>query len=120
MTIQRKILGKWGEEKAKEYLLSQGYVLIEENWRTRYGELDLIMLDQGTVVFIEVRTKSNLHYGKAIESIDQRKQHKLLLTAQAFLQSKKWWDRPIRFDMVSLDKIQGVYHIQHVKDIINY
>ncbi|MFV9509882.1 YraN family protein [Tepidibacillus sp. LV47] len=119
MTHQRKVLGKWGEEKAKEYLLNQGYILIAQNWRTRYGELDLIMLDQETVVFVEVRTKSTSDFGKASESIHHRKQQKLLYTAEAFLTSKKWWNRNVRFDLISIDKIEGKYQIQHIKNIIH-
>ncbi|WP_339063366.1 YraN family protein [Tepidibacillus marianensis] len=119
MTIQRRNLGKWGEETAKKHLLNRGYLFIDQNWRTRFGELDLIMMDKETVVFIEVRTKSNSQYGFALESINQRKRQKLFQTAQAYLQSKKCWERPIRFDLISIDKIQGKYQLRHIKDIIH-
>jgi len=119
MTVQRQSLGKWGEETAKKYLQNRGYHFIDQNWRNRYGELDLIMMDKDTVVFVEVRTKSNSQFGFALESVNIRKQHKLLLTAQAFLQSKKWWEYKVRFDLISIDKVQGKYQLRHIKNIIS-
>ena len=118
MSYSRKALGNWGEETAKQYLIDKGYFLLDQNWRTQVGELDLIMLDRGIVVFIEVRTKSTSQFGTAIESINYKKQQKLLVTAQSYLQRKKWWNRTTRFDLVTIDKIKGNYQIEHLKNII--
>lgn len=71
--INKRSYGKWGENKAKEYLLNIGYVLIAENWHNRFGEIDLIMLDNEVVVIVEVRTKSNNNFGSGIESINEKK-----------------------------------------------
>lgn len=119
MTKERKSLGEWGEQKAKQLLLDQGYKFITENWRNRFGEIDLIMLDQDRVVFIEVRTKSNNAYGSGIESINYRKQNQLRKMAAAFLQYKNWWDYSVRFDVISVDKDNENYQIHHFKNVLN-
>lgn len=119
MTERRKELGKWGEHKAKEYLLSLGYTFIAENWRNRFGEIDLIMLDHKTVVFVEVRTKSNPHYGYGFESVNLKKQQQVQRMASIFLQSRNWWNHSTRFDVISIDKIEEVYQLKHLKNVIN-
>lgn len=119
MTERRKELGKWGEQRAKEYLLSLGYTFVAANWRNRFGEIDLIMLDHETVVFVEVRTKSNHHYGYGFESVHLKKQQQMQRMASAFLHSKNWWNRSIRFDVISIDKIEEVYQLKHFKNVIN-
>lgn len=119
MSEQRKILGDWGEKKARDYLLGKGYSFLEANWRNRYGEIDLIMLDQGIIVFIEVRTKRENGYGLGFESINLKKQKQLIKMANAFLLSSNWWEYSVRFDVISIDKIEGVYKLKHLKNVLN-
>ncbi len=118
MTHQRKRLGGWGEQKAKEYLLELGYQLISQNWRNRLGEIDLIMFDGIIVVFVEVRTKKSTQYGLGFESVNMKKQQQLLKMANSFLQANKWWDVPIRFDVVSIDQHQDRYQLRHMKNVL--
>ena len=120
MKDKRQLIGKWGEQKAKEFLLKKGYTLIAENWRFRYGELDLIMLDQDqeTVVFVEVRTKTGSSYGAGYDSLNHRKIQKLRITAKAFLHSNKWWNRSVRFDLISIDQENEGFKLRHLKNII--
>lgn len=118
MTDNRKILGKWGEQKAKDYLLSEGYRLLAENWRNRYGEIDLIMLEGETVVFVEVRTKKNNNYGYGFETVNKKKQEQLLKMANMYLSAKKWWNRNIRFDVISIDAENGRYKLRQIKNVI--
>jgi len=118
MKDERKKLGQWGEQKAKEYLLAQGYTLLEENWRNRFGEIDLIMLYKDIVVFIEVRTKTSNNYGTGLESITERKLKQIRKMATSYLQLKQKWDQSIRFDLVAIDKTIDTYNIQHIKNIL--
>src|SRR3546814_12710077 len=68
------------------------------------GELDLVMLDGDTVVFVEVRYRKNTQWGGALDSIDARKRQKLIFAAQYFLQiESRWADYPCRFDVVAID-----------------
>lgn len=118
MVDQRKNLGKWGEQKAKEYLIKQGYHFITGNWQNRLGEIDLVMKDRETLVFIEVRTKRSHKYGTSIESINEKKQQQMVKMANAFLRYKQWWEIPIRFDVVTIDQHEGVYQLRHHKNVI--
>lgn len=114
----KKNLGNWGEEKAEKFLLDKGYFLIDKNWQNKFGEIDLIMLDEEIVVFIEVRTKSNAYYGTAIESIDVRKQKKLILMANVYMNHKKWWEKSYRIDIISIDKNGEKHELNHIINAI--
>ncbi len=119
MTRARKELGSWGEEQAKQYLIKEyGYKLLNQNWRNRAGEIDLIMLDRDTLVFIEVRTKSSITYGTSIESLTPQKKNKLKRMASHYIQYKNCWEREIRFDFIAIDKLQNETKITYIKEII--
>lgn len=77
--------GAVAEQTAADYLIQQGLVVVERNFRCRLGEIDLIMRDGNTLVFIEVRQRASQQFGGAIASIDSRKQQKLIATAQLYL-----------------------------------
>jgi putative endonuclease len=95
--------GKAAEHYACRYLEKQGLKLIEKNYRCRYGEIDLIMRDKKTTVFVEVRYRSNPNFGSGAESINARKQQKLVTTANHFLQhNRQAMNHQCRFDVISL------------------
>ncbi len=77
--------GAAAEQVAADYLIQQGLVLVERNFRCRLGEIDLIMRDGQTLVFVEVRLRASSQFGGAAASIDGRKQQKLIATAQMYL-----------------------------------
>ncbi|MFK5969447.1 MAG: YraN family protein [Candidatus Marithrix sp.] len=95
-------LGQWAEEIAHIYLCKQGLQPVERNYRCKIGEIDLIMLDEKTLVFIEVRYRKSQRYGGSLASIDTRKQQRILTTATIYLQSKQL-DQQCRFDAVLID-----------------
>ncbi|WP_079226631.1 YraN family protein [Pseudomonas putida] len=100
--------GQAAETQALEYLQGQGLQLLARNWRCKGGELDLVMLDADTVVFVEVRYRLHADFGGALGSIDGRKQKRLVRAATLFLQKEsRWADHPCRFDVVAL---QGSRH----------
>jgi len=98
----RRSLGLEGENTALEYLLCKGYELLARNYRCRLGEMDLVMRDQGRVIFVEVRTKSTLSYGTGLESITYRKRTKLRRVAEQFLARYSLQGADLRFDVVSI------------------
>lgn len=101
MSIKR---GFAAEEVARQYLLKNGLKLVESNYRSRGGEIDLIMYDGDYLVFVEVRARNSQAYGGALASIGLQKQQKILRTALLYLSVKKLHDKhPIRFDVVALD-----------------
>lgn len=91
--------GAQAEQLAAQYLHQQGLKLIQANYHCRFGEIDLIMQDGDTHVFVEVRLRSSTAFGGAAASIDARKQAKLLKTAQFYLSGFKRIP-PCRFDAV--------------------
>ncbi|MFQ6350798.1 YraN family protein [Pseudomonas sp. R11F] len=96
--------GKDAELQALQYLQRQGLRLLAQNWLCKRGELDLVMLDGDTVVFVEVRYRKHAQWGGALASIDGRKRQKLILAAQVFLQAEhRWADSPCRFDVVAIE-----------------
>ena len=103
MTDRRHASGRAAEQHARSHLEQHGLRLLFQNWSCRCGELDLVMLDGDTVVFVEVRYRRHAAWGGALESVDMRKQHKLIKTAQLFLQKETRWARsPCRFDVVAI------------------
>lgn len=96
-------LGQKAEENAYRFLEKQGLKLLERNYRCFFGEIDLIMLDDDEVVFIEVRMRTDTHFITPIESVSLNKQKKIIRTATHYLQKKKWYDQvPCRFDIVGI------------------
>lgn len=95
--------GSLAEDLAAQHLMAQGLTLLQRNYRCRMGEIDLIFEQGPRLVFVEVRHRSRSHFGGALESIDARKQQRLLRTAQHYLLCRQSAaKRPCRFDAVIL------------------
>lgn len=96
-------IGNRAEILAKDYLVSQGLVFLQQQYRTRCGEIDLIMKEKNELVFVEVRYRKNAQYIDPVETISYTKQRRLIRTAQYYLQYRKWTDNvPCRFDVISI------------------
>lgn len=106
MKINENNAGLEAEKLAATFLIERGLKLVTQNYHCRFGEIDLIMKDGKTLVFIEVRLRSNNQFGSAASSITIKKQHKLILAAQHFLQqhSEKSGHPACRFDAVLMNK----------------
>ncbi|MCK5639590.1 MAG: YraN family protein [Gammaproteobacteria bacterium] len=95
--------GQQAEERACRFLQDKGLKLLTRNYSCRQGEIDLVMHDNDMLVFVEVRYRSNKHYGSAVESVDSRKQAKLIRAAQHYLQQHRQAARnPCRFDVIGI------------------
>lgn len=110
--------GTTHEEYAKEFLQSGGLKPLVSNFYSRFGEIDLIMLDHTTLVFIEVKYRNNSSFGTAIASVTRPKQKKIIKTARFFLsQNKKYNEWNCRFDVIGIDEKQdGKKHIHWIKN----
>ncbi|MFZ3204052.1 MAG: YraN family protein [Pseudomonas sp.] len=96
--------GKAAEELARLHLQQHGLKLLAQNWSCRLGELDLVMFDVDTVVFVEVRYRRHSAWGGAVESVDARKREKLTRAAMHFLQQEsRWAKHPCRFDVIAIN-----------------
>jgi len=99
--------GVKSEQQALHYLQTQGLSLICQNYYCRFGEIDLIMLDQDTLVFIEVRYRKNNDFGGALASITKRKQGKIIKTAKHYLAQLE--NEPYcRFDAIAIEQQSNV------------
>src|SRR5262249_5715418 len=103
MTFQRQQLGIVGEELAARELASRGYAILERRYRTRYGEIDIVAEDGGTLVFVEVRARAGGEVGRAAESVTDGKKRKVTAMAVEYLARHHIADRPCRFDVVAID-----------------
>lgn len=96
-------IGQRAEGWALTHLEEHGLRLVARNWRCRYGELDLVMLDENTLIFVEVRYRAYQQWGGAEASIDSRKCQRITTAAQLFLQEhSQWADWACRFDAVAI------------------
>ncbi len=102
MTTQQ--LGPLAEEAAWQFLRSKGLTLVARNFSCRLGEIDLIVSDSGTLVFVEVRLRNNPNYGTGAETVTPRKIKRIINTAQFYLQKHPLAvDADCRFDVISMN-----------------
>ena len=113
---RNNIVGAWGESLAAEYLRKKKYALVAMNYKTRYGEIDLIVWNRKFLVFVEVKLRKSDSFAAAADFVDSRKQNRLRLTAQMYLSEKPTLLQP-RFDVVEIYAPQG---IESKKPIINH
>jgi len=102
----KRRVGNKAETLALDHLIQQGLSLIEQNYLTKLGEIDIIMLDKttDTLVFVEVRYRKNTSYGSSIETVTRAKQQKLIRTAQQYLQKHPNYQHFLcRFDVVGVE-----------------
>ena len=98
--------GAQAEQWAVQYLQQHGLKLVAQNYRSRFGEIDLIMQDGTSLVFVEVRLRRNVNFGGAAASIDANKQQRIIRTAHQYLAGLSHTP-PCRFDALLLDDMKG-------------
>jgi len=117
MTTQRIQLGQSGEEEATAFLKRQGYKILQRNFRSKLGEIDIIAKDGATLCFVEVRTRTSEWHGHPFESITPRKKQKLIKTALTYLKLNGLTDTDARFDVVAvIPQEQGGFDIEIIKN----
>ncbi len=99
----KKLLGRVGEKKAVDFLKGKGYKILETNYKTHIGEIDIIALDKDTTVFIEVKLRANYDYGSGAEAVNAKKQEKYFKVATEYLLRTNKMDTPCRFDVVEIE-----------------
>jgi putative endonuclease len=118
LTVDRELLGRWGEKRSGRFLKKKGLKVLTRNFSCKCGEIDLIMVDRdGSIVFVEVRTRAGEDFATAEASITSVKKARLLKTARFFLAKHRIEDRPFRFDVVTIVLGQsGGEQIRHYKN----
>ena len=122
----RAELGQWGERQARLYLEAQGYGISTINFRCRTGEIDIIAIDGGEIVFVEVKTRRGASFGLAEESIAPVRAERLVAVAEEFLQSRSAFpydsETPWRIDLVcvNLDSGGRLLNVNHIKHAVEF
>lgn len=98
----RQVEGDAAEDRALHYLQQYGLTLMQRNFRCKGGEIDLIMQESGALVFVEVRMRADTRHGGAAASVTARKQARLIIAAQVFLQRYRM-PPACRFDVIAID-----------------
>ena len=133
MKTDKQALGKWGEQRAAEFLTRRGYEIIERNARTKYGEIDLVASHYETdlpasdsasekhkpaIVFVEVKTRSSMSFGYPEQAIDARKQEHMHAAALAYLQDHPHLGEDWRIDVISIRRLRSrpaeIVHFENV------
>jgi len=110
--------GAAAEDRALLFLQEQGLKLVARNWRCKAGELDLVMRDADTLVIAEVRSRGRADYGAAAETVDWRKQAKLVrATRVLFAARPDLAEHPLRFDVVTLDRDGNVEWLREAFEV---
>ena len=103
LLADRKLLGQWGERRSEKFLKRKGFRTLTRNFSCKSGEIDLVMVDtDGTVVFVEVKTRADESFGPSESAITAGKKAKMVRTARYFLATNEIEDRPLRFDVVAV------------------
>lgn len=102
MTKKRQSLGRDGELRARRFLERRDYVIVEENYRTRRGEIDLIARHGETLVFIEVKARRTISHGHPFEAVTPKKQHQLSMVALEYINRHGHENSLARFDVVGV------------------
>ena len=100
MLNQHQQYGRKSEDMAAAYLKNQGFVILQRNYRTRLGEIDIIARDGQTIVFVEVKARKTDNTGSVKSSITQNKKIKITRLAQCYLKQSRTYDAKVRFDVV--------------------
>ena len=95
-------MGTQGEADARAFLTGKGVKVLETNYRRPTGEIDIIARQGKTLLFVEVKRRSSLRYGRPAEAVNRQKQAHILRTAQLYLQEKRLTDAPVRFDVIEV------------------
>ena len=115
--MYKKNLGNKGEAIASDYLKKIGYEILDKNFRTRYGEIDLIAGDGEEIVFTEVKTRRNSNFGYPEEAVGEKKIEKIIKVANAWLEEKEKFDNSWRIDIIAIELNVQPPKITHIKNI---
>ena len=110
--------GKSGEEIATQYLIKEKYKILERNFKSKQGEIDIIALDKQEIVFVEVKSRTSKAYGNPKDAVDTKKKKHIYNTAQYYTYIHNLEDAPIRFDVIEIYIMNKVYKINHIKQAI--
>lgn len=122
MSRYNKDLGDFGEYVAADFLEAKGYRILERNYHTHGGELDLIIEDKKHLIFVEVKTRQSTKYGMPAEAVNWKKQQHMLTATRAYLHQNPT-KKEIRFDIIEIlalmvDRAPRLQSINHIENAV--
>ena len=115
--LDYKHIGKFGEQKATDYLKKQNYTIIDRNFICKQGELDIIAQDDKEIVFCEVKTRNNFNFGKPVDAVNKEKKKHILKAAKYYLYKNNLENNFIRFDVIEVYIRKNGIFINQIKNI---
>lgn len=116
MLNRRQLIGKTGESIAARFLRNKGYRILEQNYRTRLGEIDIIARDRETLVFVEVKARNSHNFGNPKSSITLHKQRKISMVALQYLKATDQTRTKARFDVIAICGAEKSPQIELIKN----
>jgi putative endonuclease len=116
MINKRQQFGKKSEDMAAKYLKKNGYKILQQNYRTKLGEIDIIAKDRDTIVFVEVKSRRSLQFGNPKWAVTPKKQRKISMVALYYLKSTKLSHVRARFDVVCIHRMNDKNEIEIIKN----
>lgn len=116
--INKRKIGTIGEKIAQKYLEKKEYKIICTNYYTISGEIDIIAIKDNNLVFIEVKTRTNVKYGNPSEAVNNTKKQHIKRSAAIFLTHNNYSTYKIRFDVIEILLIKGKCNINHIKQVV--
>lgn len=110
------VLGRQGEDIAVKHLKSIKYKILDRNYRCAIGEIDIVAKEKDTIIFIEVKTRRTAEQVEPFESVGRKKQEKIRVLAEYYLQEKDYSECETRFDVLSIVSDEQENRIEHIKD----
>lgn len=110
-------VGKYGEDRAAEFLVRLGYEIIERNWRGKTGEIDIVARDRNCLVFAEVKTRTRTGFGHPFEAITAKKIQTMRSLVSQWCHSRNFASNEVRLDALSVLIIRGRVTIEHLKQV---
>lgn len=114
----KKKFGKEGEDYATSYLEEQGYKILERNFACKTGEIDIIAEENGTIIFIEIKSRTNLEYGLPSEAVTEAKLKHIYRSAEYYLMKKHLYNIDTRIDVIEIYKYNNKYTLNHLKQVV--
>jgi putative endonuclease len=111
----RNLIGKEGEEEARDYLIQKGYMILHTNWRFHHYELDIVATNGDELVIIEVKTRSGSYLVAPEDAVDRGKIKRIVSAADVYARYFRQ-NLPVRFDIILLIKSEAGYEIEHIED----
>jgi putative endonuclease len=113
----RQDLGRYGEDRAASFLQDRGYEIIDRNWRSPSGEIDLVAREKGRLVFVEVKTRNGSGFGHPFEAITPNKVSRMRRLVAEWCVAKQVSALAVRLDAIAVLITGGRVHIEHLKEV---